>query len=94
MKVRVKLVSLLRDAVNGEGEVVVEINGEKARLRDVLEKLYSTYPRLKKLVEGLGERGLGVVYMVNGQGAELDAEVRDGDLVAILPPASGGCSFE
>lgn len=90
MRVRVKLVSLLRDAVDGAGEVIVEIDGDKARLRDVLEKLYASHPKLKRLVGGLEERGLGVVYMVNGQGAGLDAEVKDGDLVAILPPASGG----
>ncbi len=94
MRVRVKLVSLLRDAVDGAGEVVVEVDGDKAQLRDVLEKLYTSYPKLKKLIEGLGERGLGVVYMVNGQGVDLDAEVKDGDLVAILPPASGGAVLE
>jgi MoaD family protein len=94
LRVRVKLVSLLRDAVDGAGEVVVEVDGDKAQLRDVLEKLYTSYPKLKKLIEGLGERGLGVVYMVNGQGVDLDAEVKDGDLVAILPPASGGAVLE
>lgn len=91
MRVRVRLVSLLRDAVDGSASVELEIPGRsEASLGEVLEELYKRYPRLGRLVEELDRRGLTVVYTVNGQGAGPGDTVRDGDTVALLPPASGG----
>jgi len=87
--VRVRLVSLLRDAVEGRGELEVPVKGE-ATLSDVLGELFSRHPRLASLIRELEERGLNIVYMVNGRGAGPGDRVRPGDVVTILPPASGG----
>ena len=88
VRVRVRLVSLLRDAV---GKPVVELDVEDgATLGRVLERLYSMYPKLREIVEGLERRGLEVVYMVNGRFTGFDEKVGEGDEVVILPPASGG----
>ncbi|ABM80936.1 MoaD/ThiS family protein [Hyperthermus butylicus] len=88
VRVRVRLVSLLREAVGGS-EVVIEV-GEDATLRDVLKTLFTRYPGLEKLVRELEARGLDIVYLVNGRFSGLDQQVRDGDEIVILPPASGG----
>lgn len=91
MMVRVRLVSLLRDAVDGRASVELELPGRsEASLGEVLEELYKRHPRLRRLVEELNRRGLTVVYTVNGQGTEPGDMVKDGDTVALLPPASGG----
>ncbi len=88
VRVRVKLVSLLRDAV---GKPVVELElHDNATLADVLERLFSEYPKLRSVVKALEERGLEVVYMVNGRFSGFDERVGEGDEVVILPPASGG----
>ena len=87
-RVRVRLVSLLREAV-GASEIAVEV-GDEATLHDVLEALFNKYPSLKRLVHDLEMRGLDVVYLVNGRFSGLDQLVRDGDEIVILPPASGG----
>jgi MoaE-MoaD fusion protein len=38
----------------------------------------------------LGEEPAGLLYAVNREYADRDAEVRDGDEVALIPPVSGG----
>jgi len=88
MRVRVRLVSLLREAV-GSRELELELE-DGATLGDLLEALYGRFPRLREIVEGLEKRGLNVLFMVNGSTAALGERLRDGDVVTILPPASGG----
>ncbi|BEP18019.1 hypothetical protein PYJP_13710 [Pyrofollis japonicus] len=88
--VHVKLVALLREAVGGKDKVDIEIKNTSTKLRDVIDELFVKYPRLKNLVEELGKRGLDVLFVLNGKETNLDAEVRDGDEIVILPPASGG----
>src|SRR2546428_3636530 len=51
---------------------------EAARVSDV-------WPAL-----GLGDEPPGLLYAVNKQYAARDAELRDGDEVALIPPVSGG----
>jgi len=87
-RVKVRLVSLLRDAV-GSKEVELELP-EGARLGDALRALYASYPRLERLVAELEKRGLAVLFLVNGEAAGRERELRDGDVLTILPPASGG----
>lgn len=89
-KVKIRLVSLLREAVSGKGEVEIEINNDTVTLGEAIAKLFEEYPRLQKLVKELEERGLTVIYTVNGHSASRDTSVSDGDEIAILPPASGG----
>jgi len=88
VRVRVRLVSLLRDAV-GKPVVEVDVEGEPT-LGEVVKRLYEIYPRLREVVEGLEKRGLEVVYMVNGRFAGFDEKVGESDEVVVLPPASGG----
>jgi MoaD family protein len=87
--IRVRLVSLLREAVGGAREVVIEAEGERT-LEEVLEDLFRRYPRLRSLIEELEQRDMNIVYMVNGSSAEPGARLRPGDVLTILPPASGG----
>jgi MoaD family protein len=89
-KVRVRLVSLLREAVGGKSEIELELGSDRATLAEAIARLFEEYPRLRSLVEELEQRGLVVIYTVNGYGASRDAIVADGDEIAILPPASGG----
>ncbi len=88
-RIRVKLVSLLREAVGGASELILEID-EGVKLSDVLKHLFEKYPGLGKLVEDLSRRGLDVLFVLNGKETSLSAEVKDGDELVILPPASGG----
>jgi len=88
-RIRVKLVSLLREAVGGVSELILEID-EGAKLSDVLKHMFEKYPRLGKLVEELSRRGLDVLFVLNGKETNLSAEIKDGDELVILPPASGG----
>jgi molybdopterin synthase catalytic subunit len=39
---------------------------------------------------GLGDEPAGLLYAVNKEYAEKDAELSDGDVVALIPPVSGG----
>jgi MoaD family protein len=88
VKVRIRLVSLLRDAI---GKPVIELEaGDKPTLGEVIEKLYEMYPKLRRIVEALEKRGLDVVYMVNGRFAGFDEPIGEDDEIVILPPASGG----
>ncbi len=89
-RVRVRLVSLLRDAVGGARSVEVEVPADGIRLGELLEELFRRYPGLREVIRGLEERGLRVLYMVNGESADMGRVVRPGDDVVILPPASGG----
>ncbi len=88
-RVRVKLVSLLRDAVDGAHEIMLEVRNGSS-LGDAIRQLFSQYPRLGKLVEELSKRGLDVLFVLNGKETSLNAEIKDGDEIVILPPASGG----
>ncbi|RUM47694.1 MAG: hypothetical protein DSY37_01780 [Hyperthermus sp.] len=90
LRVKVRLISLLRDAVDGRREVEVEVGGNPVTLGVVVERLYELYPRLRRLVESLRERGINVVFLVNGAPAGSGTTIEEGDVVTLLPPASGG----
>ncbi len=67
--------------------------GEGARVKDLLERLVEEKPELRR--EMYTDRGeLAVAVLVNGRNTVfLDGEetvLRDGDTVAIIPPAGGG----
>jgi MoaD family protein len=88
--VRVRLVSLLREAAGGNEVTISFDKVDSVSLGDVLRVLFEKYPRLGRVVEELEKRGLNVVYLVNGETAEPDRRLRSGDVVTLLPPASGG----
>ena len=74
MTVTVKLFAGLRELA-GFSERELE---DVARVSDV-------WPRL-----GLGEEPPGLLYAVNKEYAEPERELADGDVVALIPPVSGG----
>jgi molybdopterin synthase catalytic subunit/molybdopterin converting factor small subunit len=74
VRVSVRLFAGLRERA-GTGRVELE---DVARVRDV-------WPRLD-----LGDEPEGLMYAVNREYADRDAELRDGDEVALIPPVSGG----
>ena len=90
MKVKVCIYSMLREKLGWKARDV-ELEGDRAKLRDVLDRV----PELKKLiVREDGSFVEGFLILVNGIHAQhlggLDAEVRDGAEVDVFPPGGGG----
>ncbi|GBC76087.1 Molybdopterin synthase sulfur carrier subunit [bacterium HR07] len=80
MRVRVKLFSLLREAV-GTGEFFVNFSGETAG--ELWEELERQHPALAPFRPARA-------IAVNRHHAREDARLSDGDEVAFFPPVSGG----
>jgi molybdopterin synthase sulfur carrier subunit len=92
MPVKVRVPTLLRTHV--DGKAVVETDGG-GTLRQVLDTLDGRYPGLKeRIVTGDGELHRFVNVYVNDEDVRylgaLDAPVREGDTVSILPAVAGG----
>jgi sulfur-carrier protein len=92
MAVKVKVPTLFRKLVGGQA--VVEANGG-GTLRDVLETIDARYPGFKeRILTGGGELHRFVNVYVNEEDVRylgaLDAGVREGDTVSILPAVAGG----
>ena len=83
MHVTVRLFARLRD-VTGASELACEVP-DGARVRDVWQWLADRYP-------AIAAHGSSVSSAVNAEYARMDADVKDGDEVAFLPPVSGGRS--
>jgi len=81
MHLRVRLFAYCAEAV-GKREIVIKINNGMT-LGDLKEHIVSLYPALKPFFQGLA-------FAVNGEMAEKDAALKDGDEVSLLPPVSGG----
>jgi len=81
--VKVRVFATLRGIV-GKSELEVQAG----TVGELLEKLYSEYPRMKKELEK------GVVILVNGKNIEhlekLNTKLKDEDVVSIFPPVGGG----
>ena len=89
MRVKVKVFASLREAL-GRGELVVELGGG-SRLLDLLKELVERWPEAFSPALRGGRPVEGYSVMVNRRRVEdLDVELRDGDVVAILPPLGGG----
>lgn len=92
MPVRVKVPTILRKYVGGEA--IVEANGGRT-VGEVLDDLERRYPGIKgRIVTGGGDLHRFVNVYVNQEDVRflgsLDAEVREGDTVSILPAVAGG----
>jgi MoaD family protein len=92
MAVRVKVPTILRKYV--DGSPVVEANGGRT-VGEVLEDLERRYPGIKeRIVTGRGDLHRFVNVYVNEEDVRylgsLDAPVREGDTVSILPAVAGG----
>lgn len=84
---KVKLFALFRELAG-----ISEVEVEGRDLREVLENLKKSYPKLGEvLFEGSKLKDF-VQIMVNGKNVRgnLDFQVREKDLIAIFPPVSGG----
>ena len=79
--VRVKLFANFREVV-GKKEIEVEAKN----LNGLLEKLSQDYPEIKKLYDYM-------IVVVNGKIVKENVELRDDDVVALMPPVSGGELF-
>jgi MoaD family protein len=91
MPVRVKVPAILRGHTGGQGQV----DGDGATIRDVLEDLDARYPGIRaRLVTDDGALHRFVNVYVNEEDVRylgsLETEVRDGDVVSILPAVAGG----
>ncbi len=89
MKVRVRMFSMVKELA-GTDRLEVELPGRLARVAEVLAAASRLAPGVEKALKLLEERGLKPVILVNGVQAGPEDTVKDGDEVAILPPASGG----
>ena len=91
MVVRVKVPTILRDRVGGAAEV--EADG--ATLRDLLQDLERRYPGVtERILTDDGRLHRFVNLYVNDEDVRylgaLEAEVKEGDTVSILPAVAGG----
>jgi len=92
MPVRVKVPTILRKYVGGEA--IVEANGGRT-VGEVLDDLERRYPGIRdRIVTGGGDLHRFVNVYVNQEDVRylgsLEAEVREGDTVSILPAVAGG----
>lgn len=91
MSVEVKIPTILRPHTGGESR----LSGEGSTLRDVLSDLDSRHPGLlKRVVTDEGSLHRFVNVYVNDEDVRylgaLETEVKDGDVVSILPAVAGG----
>ena len=66
----------------GTGTTEIELRDD-ARVKDVKPALYKKFPALKK-------HDRNIVFAVNNSHALPDSPLRNGDVIALIPPVSGG----
>ncbi len=81
MKVQVRLFAALREAT-GAPQVALELPAG-AKVQDLMDSLAQKYPALRSQMSA-------VRAAVNRQYVSLQAGLRDGDEVALVPPVGGG----
>lgn len=81
MQIRVLLFAMLRDAA-GTSEVAIDLPCG-ARVGALQESLLENYPMLARYLPR-------IAYAVNRSYSTIEAELHDGDEVALIPPVSGG----
>jgi molybdopterin converting factor small subunit len=91
MTVDVKIPTILRPHTGGQAR----LSGDGSTLREVLSDLDSRHPGLwKRIVTDDGSLHRFVNVYVNDEDVRylgaLETEVRDGDIVSILPAVAGG----
>ena len=84
MKVTVKYFARLRE-IAGRGEEVVEVGGGGVTLDALLQQLSE---KNSEIGEFLKDRP--VLRAVNGEYADVEKTLTEGDEVALFPPVSGG----
>ncbi len=86
MRVKVRLYALLKD-LYGSSEDVIDIQSERVTVRNILDYLSLKNDKIKRFLESRGE---SIITLVNGIYAPHETELKDGDTIDLLPPASGG----
>ncbi|MEJ7619487.1 MAG: ubiquitin-like small modifier protein 1 [Aquificaceae bacterium] len=91
MAITVRVPTPLRRITNGQGEVQVQAS----TIREAIEKLEEAYPGFKeRLVDEQGEVRRFVNLYLNDEDIRflkgLDTELKDGDVLSIVPAIAGG----
>ncbi|MFN3813901.1 MAG: MoaD/ThiS family protein [Aquificaceae bacterium] len=91
MAVTVRIPTPLRRIANGQGEVQVEAKN----VREAIEKLDSMFPGFKeRLLDEKGELRRFVNLYLNDEDIRflkgIDNELKDGDVISIVPAIAGG----
>ncbi len=92
VRITVKLVGALRHAV-GVDTLILEFPFEPS-LEQVFEEINKRVKDFSKVVEELKRRGIDVIAVADGVGVKPDTRLRDGTILYIMPPTSGGSSLE
>jgi len=82
LNVKVRLFAGLKELVGGP-EIVVSLN-EGASVRNLEDELGREYPRLRPLLASLA-------FAVDEEYRARDYVLQENDVVALIPPISGGC---
>jgi molybdopterin synthase sulfur carrier subunit len=80
MKVKVLYFSQIKDKV-GKNEEEVEFEGKT--LKDLVDVLVNKYPDIKDILKRS-------MFAVNESYETMDYNLQDKDIIAIIPPVSGG----
>ena len=91
MAITVRIPTALRRVTQGQGEVQVDAR----TIEELIEVLEKEFPGIKeRLVEENGEIRKFVNFFVNDEDIRFlkgkDTELKDGDVVAIIPAIAGG----
>ncbi len=97
MEVKVRFFTNLREIVNKREETLTFTKGEKVTVDLVLKTLAQKYgkPFMEYVYNGkTGQPKNFLQFLVNGTSTStlngLETELKDGDVLAILPPVGGG----
>ncbi len=97
MEVKVRFFTNLREIVNKREETLTFASGDKVTVDLVLRTLAQKYgkPFMEYVYNGkTGQPKNFLQFLVNGTSTStlngLETELRDGDVLAILPPVGGG----
>ncbi len=86
MRIKIRLYALLRD-LYGSPEDIIELSDERVTVKNILYHISLKNEKLKVFLESRGE---SIITLVNGLYAPHETELKDGDTIDLLPPASGG----
>lgn len=80
MKIKILFFGIARDLAQ-ENSVELEVE-KNSKIADVLKRLQKQYPKMKNIQE--------FSIAVNEEYAEIETVIKANDVVAIIPPVSGG----